>query len=230
MTKIIVAIHGWPDSPKLFDPLSKLFIKNGYEFYSIYNHALDSDSVNKGIDKIIKQINKLTGDKPIILLGHDWGSFLSNTIALRYQNEYKLDKISKMIMLDVGTSVYVWWWLLFFITWQGLGILAYFFRSKKIQLFLTSLLGCPKPTTNYKINRIFLCAFDLNKWKSDEIPCKPTLFIHGNGYMKFYTNRFIDYVQNTKSCAYHVIDGGHWFFLNKPKKTYNIMQTYLRKE
>ncbi len=226
----IIAIHGWPDTPKLFKNMKKYFKEKNHQFHSIPNYAMSSDTFESGIKKMIKRIDKIYDDsEPIVLIGHDWGALFCNRIDLMYKKLGKPHKISKMVLLDVGTTVYFTSFIKYYLTWQGLGALIYLLGSKRLQSLLTCTL--PYPTDDPNRNKIFTKLLNPNNWASDQEKTtkKPTLFMTGSNSYNFYTQEFLQDIQSRKDCCHYEINGGHWFLLEKESETNEKIEAFISK-
>lgn len=100
----IVMIHGWPDSPRLWDAqVAALrdryrcvrFTLPGFELGAT-RRAYSLDELVQTIAQVVEQAG---GGAPVTLLLHDWGCFFGYQFALRHPQ-----RVARIVGVDVGDA------------------------------------------------------------------------------------------------------------------------------
>ena len=249
--KTMIFIHGWPDGPDLWDDLVKHFSKKfrcvcltlpNFGNHTDNNYSTSDLSFPNLVLLITNTINKLQSDqneKKIILIGHDWGAYLSYMLEQAHP-----ELIEKLITLDIGahnkaTSL---GFIAFMVGYQFYLVMAwiigkYFqFAGDTMTRSLAYLMKTPRPMqAKSQMNYMYYYLWRgiLNKKYKDTIlrkynPLCPLLFLYGKKkpYM-FHSQTWLKSIQEKPhSQVIEMNQSGHWIMKDEPSKTIEAIESW----
>jgi len=244
---LMVFIHGWPDSPQVWENQINHFRKD-YRCIRIElpyfskstkeTNLRNFDSIALEISQCIHQILLTSPHDKVILIGHDWGAFLSYKIERLQPN-----LISKLITLDIGGSLkpdslkqglsiigYQSW----LIAAYYLGHLIPFFGDSMNRL-LGYIINVPdlknmKWQMNYLYPSYWLQFFKGDLRKEFYIPKVPLLYLFGEQkYFMLHTKKWLRKIEKGKqSSVIGLKKCGHWLMLDKPDEVNFMINDWLK--
>ena len=100
----VVMLHGWPDSPVLWDE-TVVALREGYRCVRVCLPGYDlrkparSVSVDAMSGLLRKVVDAVSPHQPVSLLLHDWGCFFGYEFAARHP-----DRVARVVGVDVGDT------------------------------------------------------------------------------------------------------------------------------
>ena len=249
--QLMVFIHGWPDNKSLWDRQVAFFSKKYccvcFSLPLFGNEENLADKPNSFSDlieiiksTILKAQERSNGNK-VILVGHDWGAFLTYLLCKSYP-----DIIDRVITMDVGAHMsptsfshaafvlsYQWW----LIGAWTIGKTSPFLGAKMSQVF-ASRYGAPSTDTirsdmNYPY--YFFWRSLITKTESDLLFSRnkmthPLLYLYGkNKKYMFHSEKWISKIeQNKHSKVLGIANAGHWLMVDQPQKVNESIEDWLR--
>ena len=200
----------------------------------------------------IQELQKEDGTafESFILIGHDWGSYLSSL----YQKKYS-SAVEKLVLLDVlvsdsGHHQFSYIQLISILFYQWAFALAYLVHegiSKKIgnilfyvtfYIFLAVLfpsIGKPQRSLT-EIDASFLYPyyyfwrdyFHSAKQQQHRLPTCATLFLYGaDKTLHFHSYHAAAELSSMPNCVVKCVPGGHWFHLEQSAKVLKEIRAFL---
>ena len=263
-TPTMVLLSGFPDRQDSWSRLTPHFEKD-YHVIALCLPDFDRDDCNQnhywgydhaeildGLHGIINPIVEALESK-VILVGHDWGSYIVQCYATRYPRH-----TDKLILLDVGAfpdliafSIPMWISILQISYMSFLAIVFVVSRllSKKfatfiIQLYPWSLIGpVPYETITpielksaqshtcypyFHFFQMYLRSM-LPLPKRNTLDSIPQLYCFGSRKLwMFHSNEYLDRLTLSKiSTWYEFTESGHWLHWTHPVELSRVMKSFL---
>ncbi|KRX05056.1 hypothetical protein PPERSA_06690 [Pseudocohnilembus persalinus] len=232
---LVILIHGWPDSIKIWDETVKnLDLQNSYILklsYPNYHKQQQSKlgiNFKQTVERMKNTIEMVDNGKNYkkVLIGHDWGAYISYLYDITYPKT-----IDRLICLDISpypetsflaiviTILYQWWNIWSFI----LGLIYKPLGNLLTNLFI-SAMGNEYPYEKERIN-CSMGYFYLYIWidiiknlilrKKGKLagyrPSVPFVYIFGKDKLfQFHNDKWIQKIQKNPSNELHMVKGGHW--------------------
>lgn len=246
--KTLVFIHGWPDGPELWESQVQVLSKS-YRCLRVTLPNFRGQKSSEGFDfpKLIQLLSKTIKDSlkdqvsdKIILIGHDWGAYLSYL----YEKEFP-DQVERLITLDVGARIQAdsVKESVVYLSYQGWLISAWLAEkvwpnlAHKMSEALAKIGKAPSPEkTSAKMNYPYFYFWRNLLWGSSAQtllqgyePHCPTLFIFGaEKPVMFHSNEWVRYLRERKDCkVVEVPDAGHWIMRDKPQLVTRLIQDWI---
>jgi len=235
---IIVFVHGWPDSYKVWDESVQHYSKK-YRCVRIElpnyggkgKNDLDWGIPLEEIPKKIKTVVQKLTNKKVHLIGHDWGAIFSFRLTRDYPELF-----TSFTALDVTTDVRPNIFEMALIAWYQLTVMSAFFINRlfpypvardaadKIVQILVRILKVPRDDINNVTAQMGYPYYYL--WRGrlqgeiyverDYIPSMPTLFLFGkNKKVNFHVDSFVEAVNEKKNSKAVGLDCEHWIMFDK---------------
>lgn len=244
----LVFIHGWPDSEALWSyQIKSLRSRYTCVTFTLPNFGLKTDdergfNFNELLERLKATIDEVSQAKPVVLVGHDWGAYLSYLFESRFP-----DRVCAMITMDVGGDVKPSGpgHALFLVSYQ-LWLVSAWLLSDRIPAVangmskLIAKLGrAPsQKTTRARMNYpyYFLWRALLNKNHSSELlqnyrPHCPLLYLWGSKKRyQFHSQSWLDVVNSIPGSRTVAIPADHWFMLREPDATNTAMGVWLNEQ
>jgi pimeloyl-ACP methyl ester carboxylesterase len=224
--KIMLMIHGWPDTKILWkDYIEKyrgeynvltvnlpLFSKD--ELESDQKIAYTKDAIEQ---KLLYQLNQYTG-KEITILAHDWGAVIAIDFVQSHPNI-----VDKLITLDIGYMK-----------------ISPIVIAKYLALYQGALL-----LSYFSYHTLMLNKFDIHYEKWNTFPRNVYLYIplvYGKYNLEYRANttkrlfiygknKLFDFHEEENNVTMYSVDGGHWdFFENETNRnrTFDYIDDFLK--
>ncbi len=239
----MVFLHGWPDTPKLWEHQVNEFSKDyfcicptlpQYEDPAVSSWGLDFPDLTKAIVDVV-QTDFPSTKQGVILVGHDWGAFLSYLIERDYP-----EFVQRFVTMDIGghfkpkgfrVKLFVLAYQLFLVFAFLLSLLPQPIRfigdffSRKFAAYAKA----PNPSLvhggmNYPYFYMWR-AILIKKYRSALLlkyrPEKPLLYMYGTRKpFQFHSRGWIKGLEeNPHQESFAVKGGEHWFMRNLPEIT-----------
>lgn len=226
---IMVFIHGWPDTPALWEHQVEEFSKDHHcirialpNFQSTSgNKVYTFDQIVTGIINTIEKVLAESPEESVTLVGHDWGAFLSYLIE-----ERRSDLVSKLVTLDVGAVLKPETLLqsLFIVTYQWSLVLSFLSGlilpplGQMMTVGIAKVLGVPKTSrAKWRMNYLYYHYWSLmikgKVPRTKSLPQSKLLYIYGTKKpVMFHTKRWLEKVRSIEKNRVVGLPGeGHWF-------------------
>lgn len=101
---VIVMIHGWPDTFKIWDAQVADFSKD-YQCvrFTLPGYEIGEDRRSFGLDEVTRTIggvvDAVSPDAPVVVMLHDWGCVFGDAYA-----DVAPERVSAVVMFDVGDA------------------------------------------------------------------------------------------------------------------------------
>ncbi len=236
----VVMLHGWPDSPSLWDE-TVAALRDGYRCVRFALPGYDlrrpphAHSVEAVCARIGAVVDAVSPDAPVTLLLHDWGCVFGYEYAARHPA-----RVSRVVGVDIGdttTGAYLasltaaqkamvagyQLWLAF--AWK-LGPLAPALADRMTR-FMARKAGCRTPPSRigwqmnypYAMQWFGTCGGLRGLARVDALlgPRLPTLFVFGKRKrFMFHSANWLAQLATTPGCEVRGLDAGHWMMKQQP--------------
>lgn len=240
----LVFLHGWPDDERLWDAQVAHF-SSRFTCVTVRLPRFGGRRGEGGPDfpELVQRLHATIATisrRPVTLVGHDWGAFL----AYLYEHRYP-KKVERLITLDVGPrlgiptplqalSIVSYQWYL--VTAWALGRAAPGLGDRLSRGF-ARLAGAPRPgLARHDLNYPYVHFWRrvLQPGASSPIPkdyeprC-PILFLYGEKKpIHFHDPKWAEGLHQRPGCeAVGIAGAGHWFLVEKPGRTNQVMDRWL---
>ena len=249
----VVMLHGWPDSPALWDDTvaalrdSHRCVRFALPGYDLSKPARPV-SVNEMCTLIASVVDAVSPDEPVTLLLHDWGCFFGYEYAARH-----LQRVARVVGADIGdtnTGAYLksltakeklmiaGYQLWLAVAWK-LGLLAPGLANRMTR-WMARQIGCRTPPEhigwqmNYPYAMQWFGSFGGLRGvaRVDKLlgPKLPTLFFFGKRKpFMFHSARWLAQLATTPGCEVKGLDAGHWMMKQKPAEFNATLRAWLDK-
>jgi len=247
----VVMLHGWPDSPALWDS-SVAALKAGYRCvrFHLPGHQLGKPSQPLSVvdttDLIRTIVDTVSPVQPVTLLLHDWGCLFGYEFAARHPH-----RVARVIGVDIGDTGsdgylaslgaqqklmiagYQWW----LATAWRLGPWAPALANRMTR-FMARALGCRNDPERvvWQMNH----PYAMQWWGAlgglrGVLPVErllgermPTLYLYGRRKpFMFHSPGWLEQLARSPGCAVHALETGHWVMGHKPAEFNAIVRAWL---
>lgn len=260
-TPCMVFLSGFPDDETSWDQLASNFATSHATLACALPGYSPTDktpvprwgySFDQVVDMLRETITTEFGERKIVLVVHDWGSYVGMIYAQRYS-----DSVEKLVTLDVGMYGPKDMTLksnLIDLAYKSTLATAFVFRAIGLSVFghLTcalfpwSLVGpCPHETKVpprvsqwFKKPDLAMCYPYFHLFKGiatksismPKFPTMPVLFLYGkNKRIMFHSDKFLNKLnQATDGSTSVAMDCGHFLQAQKPEETAKAVSDFLR--
>lgn len=247
----VVMLHGWPDSPALWDS-TVAALRDGYRCvrFALPGYDLSQPPRPVSVDQmcalIASVVDTVSPDEPVTLLLHDWGCLFGYEYAARHTR-----RVARVVGVDVGD------------TGSGAYLKSLSLREKAMiagyQLWLAQawLIGRWQPALANRMTRFMArsagcrtapehIGWQMNypyamQWFGAHGglrglapvgqllgPKLPTLFLFGRRKpFMFHSARWLADLATTPGCAVVGLDAGHWLMRQQPTLFNTQVRTWL---
>jgi pimeloyl-ACP methyl ester carboxylesterase len=247
---VVVFIHGWPDSIKIWDKVLPSFLDEyhcllmtlpGFSQDKKLNDVGWGHSFEELTTALWNTVNDKVGENSkVYLVSHDWGSVL----AYRMASEQPA-RVIKMSNFDIGYSINPRWFgvliILIYQTWNVVAFLIGGSSGDWMTRKMVSALGAPLGSGSrvhsgmcsmywqlYK--QVFLESALYKQFflrKDTEVTPKfsmklgiPLCFLYASKGVRFHSPRMLNSLEKRESCHAEEIKGTHWFLYSKKQGPY----------
>ena len=244
--KIIVFLHGWPDTTAIWDDVIPQFETENYVLNISYPNYSQKERNPRGINfeelanRIKATIDHVNGtNRKIIVVSHDWGAAYGYFLDYLYPNY-----VSEMIALDIGARVSAYH--IVFIFYQLTLVIAYLiggFIGKWMTQGILKFFNYSPPWANridsswnysywYMWKRIVLKLGNVEKaYLPGYVPSCNITFIYGaKKALQFHNQAWLDMLaKNPKSEVIRAENSEHWIQKDEPELVINLIRKKLEK-
>jgi cis-3-alkyl-4-acyloxetan-2-one decarboxylase len=236
----VVMLHGWPDSPALWDE-TVVALRDAYRCvrFSLPGYDLARPPQALSVDALCARIGAVVDaaspDAPVTLLLHDWGCVFGYEYAARNPG-----RVARVVGVDIGDATtgaylksltaaqkamiagYQLWLALAWTIGPVLPGLA-----DRMTRFMARRIGCRTPPARigwqmnypYAMQWFGICGGLRGLARIDALlgPRLPTLFIFGKRKpFMFHSATWLAQLATTPGCDVRGIDAGHWMMKQQP--------------
>lgn len=250
---VVVFLHGWPDSPALWDnTVAALSDRYRCVRFALPGHDLLQAprpvSVNEMCRLVAAVVDAVSPDAPVTLVLHDWGCFFGYEYAARHPH-----RVARVVGTDIGDTnsgaylksltakekLYIAAYQLWLAAAWKLGH-RWPSLANRMTRFMARAIGCrANPSAigwqmNYPYAMQWFSAFGGLRGvaRVDKVfgPKIPILFFYGQRKpFMFHSKRWLAALENTPGCDVHGLDAGHWLMLQKPSEYNTAVRQWLDK-
>lgn len=241
----LVFIHGWPDNGSLWDEQVDHFKSKFTCLVITLPNFGEQETRATGfnhlelVDLIRAEIDAELADRPVVLVGHDWGAYLSYLFEQRFPK-----KVLGLITMDVGGHLKPNGLLhgLALSSYQLWLVSAWLIRDSSPRIAdsmsrLIARLGrapqSEKTRASMNYPYYFMWRSLLNKNRSNERlgeyrPHCPILYLYGaHKPFHFHSTEWIDLVEALPGSRVVALPAAHWLMRTEPKLTNENMDRWL---
>ena len=242
--KILVFLHGWPDTTQIWDKIIPEFEEEYYVLNISYPNYSQKEKSSTGNDfeemasRIKTTIDSLNDTKrKIVMVSHDWGASFGYYVDHLYPKY-----ISEMIVLDVGAKYNIYKPIILF--YQFTLVIAFIiggFIGKKLthgimKLFKYSPEWAERVDSSwnypyfYRWRRIFKCYGNLKKAiLPGYVPSCNVTFVYGKKKpAQFFNKAWTDLLAKNPQNEVVAADCGHWIQRDQPQLVISLIQKRLK--
>ena len=248
---IVVMLHGWPDSPALWDD-TVAGLRDGYccVRFALPGFNLSRPPRPVSVDEMCALVgavvDAVSPTDPVTLLLHDWGCFFGYEYAARHT-----DRVARVVGVDIGdtnSGVYLkslkfkekcliaGYQLWLAMAWKLGGLLPGL--ANRMTRFMAHTMGCRTAPEhigwqmNYPYAMQWFGALGGLRGVARVAqvlgPQLPTLFLFGKRKpFMFHSPRWLAALVTTPGCAVQGFDAGHWLMRQKPALFSASVRTWL---
>ena len=247
----VVMLHGWPDSPALWDE-TVAALRDGYRCvrFALPGYDLAQPprpvSVDQMCTLIAAVVDAVSPNEPVTLLLHDWGCFFGYEYAARH-----LHRVTRVAGADIGdtnTGAYLksltakeklmiaGYQLWLAVAWKlGPALPG---LANRMTRFMARQIGCRTPPGQIGWQMNYPYAM---QWfgtlgglrgvaRIDKLlgPKLPTLFFFGKRKpFMFHSARWLAQLATAPGCEVKGLDAGHWMMKQKPAEFNATLRAWL---
>jgi pimeloyl-ACP methyl ester carboxylesterase len=247
-THVIVMVHGWPDSYRLWDG-TVAALQNRYRCVRFSLPGFDlaqpprPTSLTEMMTFFDAVVATVSPDAPVTLMVHDWGCIFGYEFAARYPQ-----RVARMVAIDIGDynspalarsfSTGVKLQVLGYQVWLALAWKVGRGPSSRLGRGMTRWMAramrCPaKPESiGWQMNypyamRWFGLAGGLGGTSRVDPAC-PLLYFYGQRKpFMFQSARWLEKIAAREGCAVRPLPAGHWVMLDQPSAFHTEVNAWL---
>ncbi len=236
--RLLVLIHGWPDTQRLWDPQVAAFAAAGYRClrFTLPGFAPDAAEGGRGphsldevVTAILRAIDAHRDGRKATLLLHDWGCLFGYQVALRHP-----DRVARVIGVDIGDAGsrrhlatldakqkamiagYQWWLAA---AWRIGGAVG-----DRMSRKMAAMARCPTPAASIHAAQAWPYWVQWTRARGGFggarlfTPTLPFLFISGaRKPFMFHSPRWADEVAQRPGGRVLALPTGHWVMVQAPQ-------------
>lgn len=242
--QIIVMLHGWPDTYRVWDAQVAAFASD-YRCVRITlpNYAEQGGRMAYTIASVAEMIGQvvqvLSPDRPVILLLHDWGC----VFGYQFYRQHS-DRVSRMIALDIGDAASPQHLkslkahhVAMLVTYQSNLALAWLMPEKlgtAITRGFARLLQQPTPVDpvhrgmNYPYFQAVFQAISQPIRPFTLVPDCPILFVYAKHKpFMFHSKQWLTQLQEKTGNQVTAMKAGHWLMREQPEQFNQLVLDWL---
>mgnify|MGYP001765223343 CR=1 FL=1 len=247
----VVMMHGWPDSPALWDA-TVAALRDGYRCvrFSLPGYDLDQPPRPVSVDEMCALVgavvDAVSPSEPVTLLLHDWGCFFGYEYAAR--NPQRVARVVGTDIGDTNSGAYlksltgkekrmIAGYQLWLATAWTLGPVLPGLADRMTR-FMARKIGCRTPPErigwqmNYPYAMQWFGSYGGLRGvaRVDKVfgPQIPTLFCFGKRKpFMFHSARWLAALGTTPGSRVQGFDAGHWLMLQKPSEYHAAVRNWL---
>lgn len=242
---VVLMVHGWPDTLRLWDA-QVAALKDRYVCARLTLPGFGPlqptgpHTMGEVVDAIGQVADRISPNRPVTLLLHDWGCFFGYQYAMKHR-----DRVARVIGVDVGDAgsryhreelglkakaITIGYQLWLALAWRIGGAagnrmarwMARRFRAPANATDITASQGYP-----YAV-QWFGVAGGFGRVRSFS-PTEPMLFIYGERKpMMFHSHAWTERVRARPGCRVVSMPTGHWVMKHKPAEFNALVSGWLR--
>mmetsp|Transcript_19198 Transcript_19198/g.60833 ORF Transcript_19198/g.60833 Transcript_19198/m.60833 type:complete len:341 (+) Transcript_19198:39-1061(+) len=250
----LLLVHGWPDSPRLWDGVVQGLVAKGYRCLVASMPGAQGDRVDSATtledvsDALWEELVRYER-KPVTLLIHDWGAVFGFLLAERYP-----ESVTRIAALEVGghyaldgvplqeslalLGCHIVLACAFLVGWPvgtyGVRALAWLWGYPPARPYseLTADMSC------HDLSLFFSEA--VRMWKNQSLRPSPSLdyspaerqvpclFVYGTKKpFMYHTDEWVARVEASPFGEVQSMDCGHWLMLEQPREFMALLQAWL---
>jgi pimeloyl-ACP methyl ester carboxylesterase len=247
----VVMLHGWPDSPALWDG-TVVALREDHRCvrFALPGYDLRQPPRPVSVDEmcalIAAVVDAVSPEEPVTLLLHDWGCFFGYEFAARHRH-----RVLRVVGADIGDTnsgaylksltikekLMIAGYQLWLATawkwgpvWPGL--------ANRMTRFMARQIGCRTPPEqigwqmNYPYAMQWFGSFGGLRGvaRVDQLlgPQLPTLFFFGKRKpFMFHSARWLAQLATAPGCEVKGLDAGHWMMKQKPAEFNGTLRSWL---
>jgi cis-3-alkyl-4-acyloxetan-2-one decarboxylase len=236
----LVFLHGWPDSPALWnDTVKALQDSHRCVRFALPGYDLSQPPRPVSVDEmcalIREVVDEVSPDEPVTLVLHDWGCFFGYEFAAR-----NTARVARVVAADVGDTnsgaylgrlktqeklMIAGYQLWLALAWK----LGRWWPAMATGMtrFMARKIGCRTPSEhiawqmNYPYAMQWLGSYGglrgVARVDRTFGSVLPTLFIYGKRKpFMFHSERWLEHLRATPGCDAVGLDAGHWMMRQQP--------------
>jgi pimeloyl-ACP methyl ester carboxylesterase len=247
----VVMLHGWPDSPALWDSAVDS-LKDNYRCVRFHlpgyqlckpSRPLSVRDTTELISAIVDAVSPM---EPVTLLLHDWGCLFGYEFAARHAH-----RVARVVGVDIGDTgsdaylkslgarqkLMIAGYQLWLATAWRLGPWVPGLANRMTR-FMARSVGCRNDAErvvwqmNYPYAMQWLGALGglrgLLPVESLLGASMPALYLYGQRKpFMFHSPGWVEQLARTPGCAVHALETGHWVMRHKPEEFNSIVRSWL---
>jgi len=239
----IVMVHGWPDTYRLWDA-QVAFLREKYKCVRFTLPGYDiakprrACSIDEFAEFLRQVIERVSPDRKVILLVHDWGCLFGYQFYARHPQ-----LVSRIVGVDVGDTrnlkkalsargkfyimAYQWWlaaaWRIGGRPGDSMTLrMKRWLRSPSDERYIGSCMTYPYYYTWFGGRHTYRRQFRRFE------PACPMLYLYGKRKpVMFHTEPWLDELRKRKDCGVVEFDTGHWIMLKQPERFNQVIGSWL---
>lgn len=251
---IVVMLHGWPDSPALWDD-TVAGLRDGYCCVRFALPGFDLSrpprpvSVDEMCALVGAVVDAVSPTEPVTLLLHDWGCFFGYEYAARHTH-----RVTRVVGVDIGDTnsgaylkslkfkekcLIAGYQLWLAMAWKLGGLLPGL--ANRMTRFMAHTIGCRTAPEHigWQMNYPYAMQWfgslgglrGVARVAQVLGPQLPTLFFFGKRKpFMFHSPRWLAALGTTPGCGVQGFDAGHWLMRQKPALFNASVRTWLDQE
>jgi pimeloyl-ACP methyl ester carboxylesterase len=218
----LLFIHGWPDDSSVWSNQINA-LKEKYDC-----HTFDLPRTPKDFpelaDLVIERIKAF--NTPVILIGHDWGAYLSYIVQKKHP-----ELVKGLITLDVGGDVRPQSFLqaVGIASYQLWLIIAWFLKSDKMSRGFAKLMKAPRPErVTSELNYLYYFFWRRLFRAKVYWPRCPLLYVYGTRKpLMFHSKKWLKFLESSPKYHVHVFkETGHWMMRDEPDVLNKVIEKF----
>lgn len=247
----LVMVHGWPDTPALWDATVATFSEH---FRCVRFHLPGFDlakgprptSVDELCELMRRIVDAVSPDAPVTLMLHDWGCVFGYEFAARNR-----ERVARIVGVDIGDyqsadyfkglgwreKLMIAGYQLWLAVAWGLG--AYLPGvANRMSRWMARSIGCRNDPQliGWEMNYPYAMGWfgavgglkgmaPVDKLMGETLP---GLYVYGRRKpFMFHSSRWVRQLNRTTGCAAHSLDTGHWVMRQKPAEFHAVVRAWL---
>lgn len=242
--EVVLMIHGWPDTARLWDEQVEA-LRGDFRCVRLTLPGFDvrgprrPTSVDAMVGIFLAVVERESPGRPVVLLLHDWGCVFGLHFAMKHP-----ERVSRIVAIDVGDARsddlrrelslaaklmvfgYQSWLALAWRIGGGLG--------DWMTRYMARLLGAPAvaeeigSSMNYPYDMMWTGSYGGFGALETDVPTKPTLFFYGRRKpFQFFSRRWADAIGARDDSRVVCIESGHWLMKEQGERVNRELREWL---